>query len=110
MSNSQIPQPVFHIKLQDSPEKGSSQKSSKTTIEKLVLSKNVVFAHVHKMINGVIEMSYDIKAANSSTSKCKKLPDLFCHHHAHITQQHAATLNLITILGPYFICDTISLH
>ena len=47
------------------------------TIEKLILSKNVVLAHVHNMIDEVIEMIYDTKAATMSMRKCKKALVLF---------------------------------
>ena len=72
MFNGKISCPVFHIKLQDSPEKGSPQKASKDTIEKLALSQNLVLAHVHTMVDEVIEILYNIKAANKSMQKGKK--------------------------------------
>jgi hypothetical protein len=69
MFNIKLSWPVFSIKPQDSQGKGSSQKTSKETTEKLVVSKNVVLAHVHNLINEVIAMIYDTKAANVSMRK-----------------------------------------
>jgi len=102
--------PVFNIKLQDSPEKGSSQKLSKETITKLILSKYIILAHVHIMIDEVIEMIYDIKTANISMRKVKKAFALFDATMFTLPEQHAAPFNLITIPGPYFIFDTNSLQ
>ena len=100
---------LFNTKLQETQEKGSSQKSDKEKIEKLTLSKKGILAHVHNMIDEDIEMIYDIKAANSSTRKCKKALALF---NATLTlpDEHAAPFNLLTIPVINFICDAISLQ
>ena len=72
--------------------------------------KNVVIAHVHNMIDEVTDMIYDIKAANSSMRKCKKVLALFNATMFILPNEHAAPFNLVTIPKPYFIRDTISLQ
>ena len=41
-----------------------NSKSSKETIKKLTLSKNLVLTNVHTMLDEGIEILYDIKAVN----------------------------------------------
>ena len=86
MFNGKLSRPVFIIKPQDSPEKGSSKKPLKETIEELVVSKNVVLAHVHNLIDEVIAMINYIKSANTSMTKCKKSPRSLQRHHVHIAE------------------------
>ena len=101
--------PVFHIKLQDSSEKGS-QKSSKETIEKLTLRKNVFLAHVHTTIDEVIKILYNIKAANKSMQKCKKALAYFNVSKLTLPKNHSVLVELIKTPGMKFIHNTISLQ
>ena len=87
MFNGKLSCPVFHIKLQDSPEKGSPQKASKDPIKKLALSKNLVLAHVHTMVDEVIEILYKMKAANKSMQKCKMALTYSKGHQVNIIQK-----------------------
>jgi hypothetical protein len=110
MVNGKLPWPVFNIKPQDYPEKRSCQQTSKDNIEKLVVSKSVALDHVCNMIDKVIDMIYNIKAANFSLRKCKKA---LSHYHMTtfiLPNEHAALFYLITIPKPYVIHDTISLQ
>jgi hypothetical protein len=110
MFSSILPKPVFKIKLPDSPDKGSSQKSAKETIETLVLSKNMVLAHVHTVIDEVIEIIYDISSANKSMRKCKKSLALFNVTKLTLPNKHAEPFKIIPTPEPYLIGDTSSLQ
>jgi hypothetical protein len=62
------------------------------------------------MIDEVIDMIYDIKAANVSMRKCKKALALFNAIKLMLPNKHASQFNLVTIPEPCFNCDTISLQ
>ena len=51
----------------------------------------------------VIDMIYNIEAANASMRKCKKALALFNATMFTLPDEHAAPFNIITIPGPYFI-------
>jgi hypothetical protein len=105
-----LPKPVFNIKLLDSLEKGSSQKSARKTIEKLIVSKNMVLAHVHNMLDEVIEIIYNISSTNKSMRKCKKSLALFNVTKIIVPNEHAESFNIKPTVEPYFIDDTSSLQ
>ena len=105
-----LPKPVFNIKLIDSLEKGTSPKSARESIEKLVLSKNVVLAHVHTMIDEVIKIIYNVSSANKSMRKCKKSLALFNVIKLTLPNKHAEPFKIIPTPEPYLIGDTSSLQ
>ena len=108
MINAKLSRPVFYIKLQYSPKKGSSQKTLKGTIERLTLSKNLVLAHVHAIINEDIKILYD-STANKSMRKYKK----FVYFNATklvLPNKQAEPFKNITTPDVYIIHDTLSLQ
>lgn len=101
---------LFNIKLQETQEKGSSQKSDKEKIEKLTLSKKGILAHVHNMLNEVIDTLCKINSVIRCMRMCKKALGLFNITKLTSPNKHVALFDLITTPEPYFIQDTISLH
>ena len=106
--NGRLSRPVFTIKLQDSTGKGSLQKTSKETFEKLIANKTVVLVHLHFVLDEGIDLICNNKFANSSMTKCKKSLTLFNATRFMLPEENAAKLFLVMIPEPYFICDTIS--
>lgn len=95
-----LPRPVFHTKLQESSEKGSTQKESKDTIEKLTLTKNLVLVHLYTMIDEFIKILYNIE-----TAKCRMAFIALKATKLTISQKSAVAFDNITIPEVNFIHD-----